>query len=288
MTRQNPIDTLMNRIAGEYESLPRQLKTIAKYIEQNRGNMMVARISDIAASCGVQPSAVTRFSQRFGFSGYSDLQALFRNAYTEQTNAAQNYSQRIRNLISSQDHKLPANKLVREFIGASRAGLEELEQQLEAEPLDAAVELLYRADPIYVVGTRRSYPAAAYLVYALQHTNKRVHMLSGVGGMYREQIRGIRANDVIVAISFSPYAKETQYCLRVAHQHHAKVIAITDSKLSPIARDAEVCLISKEASAYAFRSLASTISLCQGLFIALAYRLELDLDEPKDPGGFDV
>ena len=78
------VDELMQRIAENYESLPRQLKSVATYIEQHRGSVMVDRTSDIATSCGVHPSAVVRFAQRFGFSGFSDLQAVFRQAYTGQ------------------------------------------------------------------------------------------------------------------------------------------------------------------------------------------------------------
>jgi hypothetical protein len=46
-------------------------------------------------------------------------------------------------------------------------------------------------------------------------------------------------------------------------------------------------LFVKEGSAFAFRSLTSTICLCQALFIALAYRLELTVEESKETGGYD-
>ena len=36
-----------------------------------------------------------------------------------------------------------------------------------------------------------------------------------------------------------------------------------------------------------FRSLTSTICLCQALFIALACRLELNIEETKETGGYD-
>ena len=38
-------------------------------------------------------------AQRFGFSGFSDLQAIFKQAYTGQSGSAQSYQQRIRKLI---------------------------------------------------------------------------------------------------------------------------------------------------------------------------------------------
>ena len=62
---------------------------------------------------------------------------------------------------------------------------------------------------------------------------------------------------------------------------------ITDSRMSPLARDAGALLTVKEGSAFAFRSLTSTICLCQALFVALAYRLELNVEETRDRGEYD-
>ncbi|MCX4165892.1 MULTISPECIES: MurR/RpiR family transcriptional regulator [Paraburkholderia] len=282
------VEELMQRIAENYEDLPRQLKSVATYIEQHRASVMVDRTSDIAASCGVHPSAVVRFAQRFGFSGFSDLQAVFRQAYTGQGASSPSYQQRIRKLIDEKPGgRLSGGAVAREFVAACRGGLDELETSLDDAQIDAAVKMLQHADNIYVIGVRRSFPVASYIVYALQHTPKRVHLVSGFGGMYREQIRSVKKGDVVVAISFAPYGKETQYCLRVAHHHQAKTLVITDSQLSPLARYATTQLYVKEGSAFAFRSLTSTICLCQALFIALAYKLELNVEESKDTGGYD-
>ncbi|MEG0246283.1 MAG: MurR/RpiR family transcriptional regulator, partial [Pseudomonas sp.] len=92
-------ERLLQLITDEYESLPRQLKRIASYMSQQSDRIMVDRISDIARECEVHPSAIVRFSQRFGFSGFSEMQALFREAYTHKTTPVQNYQQRIRSMI---------------------------------------------------------------------------------------------------------------------------------------------------------------------------------------------
>lgn len=279
-------DRLMQQIAETYESLSKQLKLIANYIEQNRQSMMLQRITDIAAACQVQPSAIVRFAQRFGFAGFSEMQAVFRDAYLPQPVNPANYRQRIRNVIASYD-TLRSGELARSFVDASQLGLAELQAGLDDTQFEVAVDMLHKADNIYVVGVRRMFPIASYIAYALQHTQKRVHLISGLGGMYHEQIRSIRENDVLVAISFQPYGKETRYSARVAAQHKARLLVITDSQLSPLARSAHSCLIVREGTAFAFRSLTSTICLCQALFIALAYRLELDIEETRDSGGYD-
>ena len=57
---------------------------------------------------------------------------------------------------------------------------------------------------------------------------------------------------------------------------------ITDSQLSSLARFASVLLIVKEGNAFGFRSLTNTMCLCQALFISLAYKLELNIEQTQE------
>ena len=236
---------------------------------------------------------MVRFAQHFGFAGFSDLQAVFRQAYTETVAPHLSYQQRIRRLAAGKKRgtaagggkaRLAGAGVAREFIAGSRAGLDDLANGLDDAEFDAAVELLARADTIYVAGVRRSYAVASYTTYALQHTRKRVVQISGLGGMLRHQVHGIRKGDVLFAVSFTPYGRETQFCARVARQQGADVLLVTDNRLSALAKQARVVLAVKESSVFAFRSLTNTVSLCQALFIALALRLEITIEETRDPG----
>jgi DNA-binding MurR/RpiR family transcriptional regulator len=280
-------EELLQQITQAYESLPRQLKRIASYMTQQSERIMVDRISDISRECEVHPSAIVRFSQRFGFSGFSEMQALFREAYTQKASPVQNYQQRIRNLIDNKSKRASSGDLARECVSATLSGIERLGLELDDAIFEQAVSLLVNADNIYVVGVRRSFAVADYLVYNLQHTNKRIHLISGLGGSYREQMRSVRADDLVIAISFTPYGKETQHCLRIAQHHQAKTLVITDSNLSPLAKRADAVLLVNEGASFAFRSLSATLCLCQALFIAVAYRLELKVEEIHEQLGFD-
>ncbi|QBR32582.1 MULTISPECIES: MurR/RpiR family transcriptional regulator [Pseudomonas] len=280
-------ERLLQLITEEYDTLPRQLKRIASYMSQQSDRIMVDRISDIARECEVHPSAIVRFSQRFGFSGFSEMQALFRAAYTHKASPVHNYQQRIRSMIANQSQQASDGDLARECIDATRSGIERLGRELDDVAFEKAVDLIVNADNIYVVGVRRSFAVADYLVYNLQHTHKRIHLVSGLGGSYREQMRSVRSGDLVIAISFTPYAKETQHCLRYARQQQANTLILTDSHLSPLAKNANSLLLVNEGSALAFRSLSATLCLCQALFVAVAYRLELNVDEIHEQAGFD-
>ena len=281
MTHDNRVDDLISRVAREYEELSKQLKLIAQYVTENRQRMVVVRIRELADACGVQPSAVVRFAQRFGFSGYSELQAVFRDAYSSGTKTG-TYQQRLQAVISEHPAQMKSVELARSFMDTCQKGIAALSESLDERAFDKAVSILQDAEHIYVMGVRRMFPVASYLGYALLQTRKRVIIVDGLGGLFKEQIDGLSKGDVLISISMTPYGNETRYCTELAVERGATVVAITDSSLSPISRVAAVTLSVRESEAYFFRALACTMSLAQALFIALAYRLELNI-ERTDP-----
>ena len=272
---------LLKAIKEEFQSLSRQLKLIARYIEQHRDHIGLDRIQDVAERCGVQPSAVIRFAKRFGFSGYTEMQKIFRYGLAQQLAPSRNYQARIRSVIAQAKGRLSSADIADEFIGGSIAGMQELKRDLHSTVFDDAVALLAGTQTVWVVGSRRSFAVAAYLTYALQHTEKRIELLSGLGHMQEGALRNLRAGDVMLVVSFSPYAEESLQCARVAASGGARLIAITDSQMSPLAALASAVLVVNESSTFGFRSLTNTMCLAQSLFIALAYRTEL-LYAPAD------
>lgn len=261
-------------ISSEFASLSRQLQLIARYVEANREHLGLEGIQEVAAACEVQPSAVVRFAKRFGFSGFSEMQKLFRSAISEQIAPRRNYQARIRDVM--QEGKALQNiDIVREFLSSSMDGMQHLLATLEHKELDKAVDLLAGAETIWLIGMRRSFPVATYLHYALQHTNKRVVLLDGLGGMQEGQLRALRSNEVVLAISFMPYAQETAQIVKMARSRGARVIALTDSRLGALGKESEVVLSVEESAPFGFRALTNVLGLAQSLFVALAYRLEI-------------
>jgi DNA-binding MurR/RpiR family transcriptional regulator len=277
------VDALLERISTEFGGLSRQLKLIARYVEQHRDHVGLDKIQEVAARSGVQPSAVVRFAKHFGFSGYTELQKIFRDGIAHQLASDHNYQARIRDVIDHAQGRLSSADIAGEFIGGAIAGMRELQRSVKTSALEEAVELLAHAPSIWVAGARRSFPAASYLTYALQHVERPIHLVTGVGAMHEGQLRGLRAGDVMVAISYAPYAEETLAAARHAIERGARLIALTDSRMSPLASGAAVSLLVSESSTFGFRSLTNTMALVQSLFIALAYRLELDVPGSAPP-----
>jgi len=274
-TSKPTVEQLLKRISQEYEDLSKQLKVIARHVEQHKDHLGLEGIQEVADQCAVQPSAVVRFAKHFGFSGFSEMQRIFRDGLVRQIAPGRNYKARIREVIESGAGSLSSVEIAQEFLSGSIAGMQELQNTLHAPTFKKAVDLLADAEAIWIAGSRRSFPVAVYLDYALQHTDKRIGLLSALGSMHEGSVRSVRSGDVMIAISFAPYAPETLAMTEQAEQRGARIIAITDSRMSPLAKSAQVVLVVQDNSTFGFRSLTSTMGLAQSLFIALAYRLEL-------------
>jgi DNA-binding MurR/RpiR family transcriptional regulator len=59
-----------------------------------------------------------------------------------------------------------------------------------------------------------------------------------------------------------------------AKQQKARILAITDSRLSPIAAPADVMFEIKDAEVRQFRSLTASLCLAQSLVISYAFEIE--------------
>ncbi|MGH8291516.1 MAG: MurR/RpiR family transcriptional regulator [Steroidobacteraceae bacterium] len=226
----------------------------------------------ISERSGVQPSAIVRFAKQFGFDGASPMQRLFR-ADLVAANPSAAYGERVRQTLERLEYCSddPAS-LLREFAEGTDLALRQLVHTVGATELAAAFRLLDQAETVYVIGVRRAFPVAAYLAYSLQQSAKRTIFVDGVAGLWQQQVAAIAARDLLIGVSYQPYAEETIHVVNAAHEQGATTLAITDSAVSQIAKKAHTVLRVQEAEIRGFRSLAASMCLAQTLVIGYAFR----------------
>lgn len=280
------LDALRKEIANRYEELSPRLKQVASYIIDKPNDIALETLSVIAGRCGAQPSTIVRFAKVFGYKGASEMQRLFRDEILS-TAPAPSYSERIRQFRKHSDEVdwLSPHNVLHDFAESNIIALEHLREVVPPEDLEKSVALMHNAHTVYLAGVRRSFPVAAYLAYSLSHVEKRAFLLDGVAGMTSEQSWMLGPDDVVIAISFRPYADDTVAVAERAKANGAPLIAISDSRLSPIARDAAVCFEIKDAEVRQFRSLTASMCIAQTLVISYAYQYGLEKSKLGDEQG---
>jgi DNA-binding MurR/RpiR family transcriptional regulator len=270
MAHLTDYDDLKLAIVVQHSRLPKRLRQIAEFALNAPDAMALETVATIAVRADVQPSSLVRFAKHFGFSGFSDMQRVFRSRLVDR---AGSYADRIRETGRGHGDPSPLGILGR-LVVATTTSLQALRQDVPGADLERAVSILAAADVIGLVAQRRSFPIAAYLAYALSHLERRAVLIDGVGGLAAEQARLIGGGGAIVAVSFSPYAPETLAVVSQARSRGAKIIVITDSPLSPLAVSADVHFEIAEAQVSGIRTLTATNCLAVALVVALGERLE--------------
>jgi DNA-binding MurR/RpiR family transcriptional regulator len=256
-------------IGARADRLPRRLRQVASYALNHPDEIAFGTAASVAASAEVQPSTLVRFSQSFGYEGYSDFQDVFRARLRDRVPS---YDERLSQLRARGLGASTTSLLLDGFVEAARRSVTELHERIDAGAIERAVELLTGAQIIYLVGLRRSFPITVYLAYALGKLGVANALIDGVAGLGAEQVSSISRRDALLAISFTPYASETVALTNAAKARGARIVAITDAALSPIAPVADAWLEVVEADFEGFRSTAATMALAMTLAVAVAQR----------------
>ncbi len=256
------VEEFRERLAAITDGLPKRLRQCADYIAANTDRIAVSTVADLAAGADVPPSALMRFCQILGYSGFSEMQRLFREAYAP---GWPDYATRLSNLKAGGAGSPAA--LVAEFVEAGRVSLEGLAKSLDPQALDQAVRTLAAAETIHLVGLRRAFPVASYLAYVFEKMAVPAMLHDGVGKL--DHRFALRPGDAVLAITFAPYSEETIALAQDAAARGLAVVALTDRLTSPLARAASSVLTVSEVDFGAFRSLSATIALAIALAVAV-------------------
>ncbi len=277
-------EDLRAAILERYDSLSKRLQQIARYVLDEPNEMALETLAVISQRCGVQPSAIVRFAKTFGYPGASQMQRLFRDGLLS-GHAGLGYGERVRHFNEAVARKSDGGAdVLGEFVEGNTLALQNLTQTVSEQDMKEAVALIDRAETVYVVGFRRSFPVASYLAYSLQQVNKRTLFIDGVAGLTKQQVQTIGPRDLLIAVSYHPYAEETVQAVDMATQRGARILSISDSLVSPIAKPAELVLHVRESEVRTFRSLAASICLAQALVIGFAFEANKEKKRPRKGG----
>ncbi len=267
---QQQLEQLEQLIEQRFASLSNRLQLIGRYLLDHPDQVAFGTTASIAQGAGVHASALVRFANAFGFNGFSQMQQLFQQRLLQ---SGVDYPSRI--AAVRQDDSVAADaagfSYLQQISLANQQAMQQLCAEIDHQALTDATRQLQQARIVHVQGARRAFPVASYAAYLLGNSGRAVQLLDGVGYMQHSALNMLQRDDVVLAISFAPYAAETQQVLDRARAAGSRVIAITDSRLSPLVEQADVALLVREAELHAFRSLNASMNLVQALVLALLH-----------------
>ena len=215
-------------------------KRIADYLLVHGSDAMHMNAKELSVSCDTSPAAVVRFAKKLGFKGFTalklDLARESAQAAPDAFNSAILENDDLAAIISKAEKTHQRNTAL-------------TYQMINIATLQSAIDALLGARRVFLFGVG----ASGLLAMDFQYKCSRI----GVPVFYHADSHTSLASaalldkhDTVIAISYSGVTRETLLAAQSAHACGAKVIAITQGNLNPLARlaDFPLCIPSEEST----------------------------------------
>lgn len=263
---------VLDIIRAQLPHLSKGQRRLATVITEDTDRAAYMTAAALGTLANVSESTVVRFAAELGFQGYPHLQ----RALQEMLRTRLTPNQRIEAMGRRVGDADPVEKVM----GSDMARIKYTMEHIDREALSATVDALLAADNIFLFGARSASMLAGFLGLNLGLVFDNVKNLQPTSASeVFEQLLPIGPRDVLFAISFPRYSQKLVKAVRYAHDQGAKVIALTDSKTSPIAKDAD-CLLTAQSDMAAFAdSLIAPLSIINTIITMITGRREAEIKE---------
>lgn len=257
--------SILNKIQQLMPSFSKGQKKLAAYILENYDSAAFLTAAKLGEKAGVSESTTVRFANVLGFSGYPEFQEAMSAFVRNRLDSIEK--------IEIADSNMEQSKVLTNIMLADAEKIKLSLQNIDAETFDMAVDMINNARQIYIVGVRSCVPIAEFLAFYLRLINNNVHMVTtNSSSEMFEQMLNVDEKDVVIGISFPRYSLRTLKCLEYANNRSAGVIALTDSKNSPMCLYSSCNLIARSDMASIVESLVAPMSVVNALIVALSIK----------------
>ncbi|MCI7210352.1 MAG: MurR/RpiR family transcriptional regulator [Butyricicoccus sp.] len=256
------MNDLITKIQSELPSFSKGQKQIARFILEHYDKAAFMTASRLGVTVGVSESTVVRFATELGYDGYPHLQRALQEMIRNKLTSVQR--------MEVAGDRMGGRDVLQTVLHADTDMIRVTLDEIDRDAFQGAVDALMGAKRIYILGVRSSSALASFLgfYFNLLFENVTLVHTNSVSEIF-EQVLRIGPGDVLFGISFPRYSKRTLSAMKYARDRGARVIALTDSQLSPLARVADHVLLARSDMASFVDSLVAPLSVINALIVAV-------------------
>ena len=256
------MNDLSTKIQSELPGFSKGQKQIARFILEHYDKAAFMTASRLGVTVGVSESTVVRFATELGYDGYPHLQRALQEMIRNKLTSVQR--------MEVAGDRMGGRDVLQTVLHADTDMIRVTLDEIDRDAFQGAVDALMGAKRIYILGVRSSSALASFLgfYFNLLFENVTLVHTNSVSEIF-EQVLRVGPGDVLFGISFPRYSKRTLSAMKYARDRGARVIALTDSQLSPLARVADHVLLARSDMASFVDSLVAPLSVINALIVAV-------------------
>lgn len=264
-TGPKTIERALATMRARYKEMSGSQRRLADFMLEKPYQIAFASAAKVGGDLGVSSATVVRFAEFLGLEGYADLQALAQRALHREISEVTEFKRK--------SSVLTGESILHKSLRADIESIERTGELVTEATFDKAVQLIAKARSIHIAGFRSTYGLAHQFAFNLNLIGRRALVLAPGVGDLPEQLLQMRAGDVCIAISFKRYTAQIREVIEYAHEAGVRIIAITDSELSPIGDLADISLPVAVKFPSFLESRAASLSVINSLMTGVALLL---------------
>ena len=252
--------TLSAEIRSRFDDFSRSQKDVGQYIVDHLDEASFHTAEELARRANTSSSTVVRFAQALGFDGFPELQAAARDEYRRARDGEQG------TVDLANPPLFPIDQTEFEAaLAADHVNVEETAKKLDRDEVDAAVELISRAERIVLCGTDQMAFFASYLRHLLMLLDLRCEVVASPSQEGLAKLGRIDEQTVLVGFSAGRPHPLVVRAVKLARNRRAATIAVVDATLSEVSKLADHKLFYSSNSPAYVRSHVALLSVVQAL-----------------------
>jgi DNA-binding MurR/RpiR family transcriptional regulator len=256
------------RLKKGFASLSPQLKVAARWVIDHPADVALLSLREQARRAGIPPATLTRLGQRLGLQGYDGVRKLHAEAVRQRP---ENYRGRAEELLERRKTE-GDSALVQDIFASLAQHLQNLSLPAAIERFTAAADLIAGAKRVFCLGQRSSFAVAYIFHYVRSLFASNSVLVDGSGGSGIDVLRGIGEGDVLLVISVNRYVRHTVEAAKFAKDRGARIVALTDSELSPLIAVADETILVRTETPSFFHTMAPAFAAVECLAALIAAR----------------
>ncbi len=231
-------ENIISRISAQKSYLNPALQRIGQYILDNKEKCKTITIKELAVTCGVAESTVTRFVKEIGFSGFQEMKISLAEYLSQSEAEIQQVESTIYEDISKND---TFEDIVKKIYHKNIQKITETMETLYGPALQEVVNVISEAKQLIFVSTGSSSVASEEAVMRFTRSGKKcIYWKDYALQLMYSSI--VLEGDVLIAISVSGRTKIVVDSVELARLNGAKTIGITSDPQSQLAKACEYTL----------------------------------------------
>ncbi len=252
---------VLSSLARELDDLTPETRKAATYVLENPAEVSVSSIRQIAAAANVSPNTFVRLARSFGFEGYDDFRAPFREQIRRGTATFPDRARWLQDVAAGGE----MGALYADLIASALRNIEETFTAIPADALKAAAQAIWSSRQVFTLGVGVNNANARNFTYLASTGMTDFHAIPRPGSNPVDDLAWADGRDVLIAMTCKPYRTEVIEAMRIAREQKLTIIGISDSPASPIVRDADHPFVVSVDTPQFFPSSVSAIALLETL-----------------------